>query len=137
MSGYQSYRKQQVEGAGPLGLVLLVYEALIQSLVQTRSAIEAEDFEIQFEQITRAMRALLELISSLDHEQGGQIASNLASMYAYMYRRLLEGQSGDMVGAINEVLPLAQTLREGWQELADVEEKQAVESRSMSMAAVA
>jgi len=137
-SVYQSsYRKQQVEGATPLGLVLLTYEALIQSLAKTREAIESNDFETRFEQSTRAMRALLELISTLDHDEGGEIANNLTSMYTYMYGRLMEEQAGDLKGAVEEVLELAQTLRDGWMELGQKLEHEEKRGDAHSQAAVA
>ena len=123
MPGYQSYRQQQIEGAGPMGLVLLMYEALVQSLVRARKAIESEDYELRYEQSIRAMRALLELLDAIDYEKGGDLAGYLASMYIYMHDRLLEAQTGDLMNAIDEVLDLTQTLREGWQEVADMEEK--------------
>jgi len=117
MTVYKLYRGQKVEGATPIGLVLLVYEALVQSLMQARSAAENGDMELQVERTSRAMEALIELMTSLDHEKGGEIAGNLASLYTYMHRRLLEGQSGDVVAALDEVLKVAQTLRESWMEL--------------------
>ena len=121
MTVYKLYRGQKVEGATPIGLVLLVYEALVQSLMQARSAAENGDVELQVEQTSRAIQALLELMVSLDHENGGEIAGNLASLYAYMHRRLLEGQNDDVVAALDEVLNLAQTLREGWMELSQMQ----------------
>jgi len=118
MTGYKLYRGVQVGSAGPLGLVLLAYDALMQSLVLARSAAKADDIETQTNQTSRAMHAILELFSCIDYEQGGQIAANLASLYAYMNRRIMEGQDKGTVAALDEVILLAQTLREAWQELA-------------------
>lgn len=137
MRGYQSYRKQQVQGATPIGLVLLTYEALTQSLVGTRDAIESGNFQMRVEESTRAMRALLELLSTLDYEQGGEIAGNLGSLYAYMYSRLMQEQAGDLKGAVEEVLGLVQTLSEGWRGLAQKLDEQERSNHSSYQAAVA
>lgn len=119
MTGYKRYRGLQVEGAGPLGLLLLTYEALMQSLVKAKLAAESGDIGVQTEQSVRAIEVLLDLISSLDHEKGGEISGHLASLYVYMYRRMMEGQNeSTMIAALNEVMDLTQTLRESWQELA-------------------
>ena len=118
MTGYQSYRGLQVESAGPLELVQLTYDALIKSLAQAKVAEEARDAGAEAEHLLRAVEAIFELSGSLNMEEGGSIAVSLASLYAYMSRRLLEGQAQDSAAAIREVLSLAQTLREGWQELA-------------------
>ena len=119
MTGYQSYRGLQVEGAGALELVQLTYDALIKALSKAQVAEKANDTGLEAEQLSRAVEALVELSTSLDMESGGNIAASLASLYAYMIRRLLEGQATDSAAAIREVMSLVQTLQEGWQELAN------------------
>ncbi len=138
MTGYKHYRGRQVEGASPLGLLLLTYEVLVQSLTRARLAAESGNIEIQTEQTTRAMEALLELISSLDHEKGGEIADHLSSLYVYMYRRMMEGQDEHIVASLDEVMRLAQTLREGWQDLARQQENtQGQDNRIQAVASLA
>lgn len=127
MTANRAYRSHQVNGAGQLELVLLTYDVLIRNLNLARGAAAAADYEMQAEYSMQAITALLELISSLDHEAGGEMASNLGSLYAYMYRRLMDGQLNDTVNALNEVMSLAETLREGWQGLSD--QQQAVPQR--------
>jgi len=119
MTGYQTYRGVQVEGAGPLELVLLTYDVLIKALQLARMAGEEKNMAIEADQLSRALEALIELATSLDMENGGTIAANLGNLYAYMSRRLLQGSTGDTGAAIDEVLALANSLREAWQELAD------------------
>ena len=119
MTGYQQYRGVQVEGASPLELILLTYDVLIKSLRLAKLAGEEKNFAAEADQLSRALAALVELVTSLDMEHGGAIASSLGSLYAYMSSRLIEGNTGDTGAAIDEVLSLANTLREGWQGLVD------------------
>ncbi|ATX78625.1 flagellar protein FliS [Mariprofundus aestuarium] len=120
MTGYQKYRGVQVEGANPLELVLLTYDVLIKSLNLAKFAGEEKNYAAEAQNLSRAIEALVELVTSLDSENGGTIASSLGSLYAYMNRRLIEANAGgDIAEAIDEVLALANTLREGWQGLAD------------------
>jgi flagellar protein FliS len=119
MTGYQKYRGVQVEGASPLELILLTYNVLIKSLQLARLAGENNNFSAEADQLARALEALIELSTSLDMEKGGTIAENLGNLYAYMSRRLLEGSTSDIGAAIDEVLSLANSLREGWQEISD------------------
>ncbi|MFQ5356032.1 MAG: flagellar export chaperone FliS [Mariprofundaceae bacterium] len=121
MTGYQKYRGVQVEGASPLGLVLLTYDALIKSLALAKMAADTNDMAAEAHHLSRALEALMELATSLNMEAGGKIATSLASLYAYMSRRILEGQGADISAAIDEVLSLASSLRDSWQELADAE----------------
>lgn len=119
MIANRAYRTHQVKGSGPLGLVLLTYDALISNLSFARDAAIAGDYAAQADYSMQAVSALLELMSTLDHEAGGQVASSLGSMYAYMYRRLMEGQVSDTIDALTEIMKLAETLREGWQGLSE------------------
>ncbi len=117
MTGYKAYQGNQVEGAGPLGLILLSYEALYKELGHARRAIEAGDLSAEVDHTGRAMEAIIELSSSLNADKGGDIATSLASLYGYMLRRLNEGMCSCVPAAVDEVMALVQTLREGWQSI--------------------
>ena len=128
MSAYQTYREQQIEGASPIGLVLLTYEALLKSLQRAKYAAETGNIEHEANHISRAMEALIELSTSLDFEQGGEMARRLGSLYAFMRQHLLEGMTKDSVKSISEVFSIAQTLSEGWHELAQQQDINKAES---------
>ena len=118
MTGYKAYQGNQIQGSGPLGLVLLTYESLFKALGRTEHAIVAGDLAAEAEHTGRAMEALIELSASLNFEEGGEIAKNLGSIYDYMFKRLTEGMCSSSTEHVKEVMQLAQTLREGWQQLA-------------------
>jgi len=117
MTGYKAYQGNQVEGSGPLGLILLSYEALYKELGHARRAIEAGDLAAEVDHTGRAMEAIIELSTSLNADKGGDIATSLASLYGYMARRLNEGMCSCIPAAVDEVMALVQTLREGWQSI--------------------
>ena len=123
MTGYQAYQGNQVEGASPLGLILLTYDALNKSLGRAKLAIETDDFAQEGEHTGRAMEALIELSSSLNVEEGGDVAIGLARLYVYMVNTLTEHMCSGSSQGVDEVMALAQTLRDGWQQLSDQESK--------------
>ncbi|MDQ6998653.1 MAG: flagellar export chaperone FliS [Mariprofundus sp.] len=125
MVGYKTYQNNQVEGAGPLGLVLLTYEALYKSLGQTRLAIHAGDLEAEARHTSRSMEALIELSSSLNMEAGGQVSQGLSSLYAYMMNQLTGGLCSCSTDHVDEVMLLVQELREGWLNLSAQQHKTA------------
>jgi len=131
MTGYRAYRSHQVSGAGPLGLVILTYDALVTSLSRAKAASEAGDFSEEGRFIARSLEAIIGLATSLNMEEGGEIAENLSRLYAYMSRRLLDGQAENTAAATEEVMQLAITLREGWQ---GIDDKQAGDSPRMTVA---
>jgi len=117
MTRYQAYQGNQVDGAGPLGLVLLTYEALYKSLGRARLAIQAGDMQAEANHTGIAMEALVELSTSLNMEEGADIAQSLASLYGYMMNRVTEGLCSGSTTHIDEVIHLVQELREGWMQL--------------------
>src|SRR5688572_11801627 len=50
---------------------------------------ERDDLKAAHTNVVRAQDILVELLGSLNHEAGGQIASQLASLYDYCFRRLV------------------------------------------------
>jgi len=127
MTGYQAYKGNQIEGAGPLGLVILTYDALNRALGRAQLAIESGDFNQEGEHTGRALEAIIELSSSLNVEEGGDVAIGLARLYAYMVNTLTENMCSGSAKGVEEVMSLAQTLRDGWQELADQQAKKSTQ----------
>ena len=122
MSGYKAYQGKQIEGSGPLGLVILSYDALYKSLGQAQMAIEAKDIALEADHTARALEAIIELTTSLNFE-AGEISNNLANLYKYMMDQLVQHMCSGKSTHITEVMSLVQTLREGWQELAEREKR--------------
>ncbi len=117
MTGYHAYRGNQVDGAGPLGLIILTYDVLYKSLGRARMGIMNADYESEGLQTGLALEALMELTTSLNMEDGGEVAADLAKLYAYMIDRLSGAICSGSTDAVDEVMSLVQTLHEGWKEL--------------------
>jgi len=117
MGGYKAYQGNQVNTSSPLGLIILSYDALYKALARAEHAIEGGDLAAEADHTGRSLEALIELSSSLNIELGGDVAYDLASLYAYMMRRLSEGMCSCSTDAVVEVMQLVLTLREGWEGL--------------------
>jgi len=121
MSAYQAYRGNQINTAGPLGLILLSYDALYQSLGRAVHAIHGGDLAAEADHSARALEALIELSSTLDMEAGADIAQDLSMLYTYMMQRVSDGMCTCSTDAAEEVMALVLTLREGWAGLAETQ----------------
>ena len=91
----RQYQQQAVRSASPEQLILKLYDHCIASCRRNDR--------------TKVRAVLVELISSLDFEQGGDIAHGLSSLYEYC---LAESATGDL-NAVEEVLC---GLREAWKQ---------------------
>jgi len=111
------YLQAEVLSADPLKLVQLLYRGAIDNVVTARRHLAAGEIRQRSKNITKAWEILLELIRSLDHSQGGDLSKNLASLYTYMQKRLMEANSQQSDRQLQEVEILLTTLLDGWQQV--------------------
>lgn len=104
------YRDVEVISSSPERVILLLYDRLLVSLKRGAHCIRVRDFEGKHESLERAKDILYELLGSLDHERGGQLASSLASLYAFWVREiseagrtLNEGRLARVTGMVGEI----------------------------------
>lgn len=111
---YQSYQTTQVQTAGTGELILLLYDGAIRFLSRAQLAITEGRLEHAGGDMVRAQDILLELVSGLDLEQGGELAGNLRDLYLFMYQRLLEANLKKDTAEIGTVVRLLDQVRGAW-----------------------
>jgi flagellar protein FliS len=114
-----SYREMEVTNASKEKLVVFVFEQLVVNLERARIAMERQDIELRVSSLTRARNIVSELLSTLDFEQGGKIAVQLADLYQFMLYELVDiGQRGDIV-TMRKLVNIASNLRDGFKGAAE------------------
>ena len=111
--GAEAYRRMNVESRSPMELVVMLYDGAIRFVGEARDAITRNDVKARTEATRRALDIIAELQSSLNMDQGGDIAKELDRLYTYISSRLLDVTRGDK-SAADEIHKLLGTLREGW-----------------------
>ncbi len=114
----QSYGPEQVTAADQVTLVAMLYDKAVLSLKAAVQAIHKDEIEVRWKNSHRAREIINHLFTTLDLEKGGEIASNLEALYAYMLQRLLDVDVKNDAGAAEEVIELLEPLRTSWSELA-------------------
>ena len=66
------------------------------------------------EQIGKAIAIIGGLRESLNHKQGGEVAGNLDSLYAFMQQRLSQANLRNEVALLDEVTELLREVKSGW-----------------------
>ncbi len=79
-----------LEGADPHQLILMSLDAALDRIAKAKGAVIRRDVAKKCHYIGLAMNLLDGLAGSLNLEAGGEIADNLAALYDYMGRRLLQ-----------------------------------------------
>jgi flagellar protein FliS len=95
----------------------MLYDGALRFMEAGRHAMLRRDVFAQNENFTKAQRIVSELLSTLDMEQGGEVARNLVSLYTYVYDKLVEANLEDKPELVDECATIMSELRESWVEL--------------------
>lgn len=111
---YETDMAAKVAAATPHQLVMMMFDGLEDELVRAKSHILAKRYERKAQSINKCIDILNALTSALDYEKGGELATNLASIYDYCVHRLYEASNALSADMIGEVEVLIAELRDGW-----------------------
>lgn len=112
-----AYMNNQVMTASRTKLVVMLYDGAIRNLKLAKLAIDEKNIEKTNTCVIKAQRILGEFMSTLDLEQGGDIAKNLMSLYDYMYRRTIRANIDKDQGILDEVIGYLEELRDAWSQI--------------------
>ena len=83
-----AYREREVLTASPARLVVLVFQHAHSHLLRARHAVQTNNVQERVAAVGNARDAVMELMATLNLEEGGQIAQNLRSLYAFILTEL-------------------------------------------------
>ena len=109
-----AYREAASLGASPLGVVVLLYDRLVQDIHTAIAAMTANQLEARSAAVNHALLILQQLQGRLDFSAGGAAARQLDGFYGHIRGKLLEAQirqSPEMMMAQAQALL---QVREGW-----------------------
>lgn len=116
---YRSYHEvnlgAQAAQASPVQLVLILTDGLLEELARTRAHIESKRYEAKANSLDKCVNILNGLSSALDFDSGSEVVVNLGRLYDYCAQRLYHAGYALDVVAVDEVIELITTLRQGWQ----------------------
>lgn len=114
----RQYQQTQVMTSSRVQIVVLLYDAAVQSIQLARAGIESNNVKEKGRFLGRAISIIGELNSALDFEQGGEIARSLHRLYEYMLNELVAANARNNARHLDGPLRCLTTLREGWREIA-------------------
>jgi flagellar protein FliS len=110
----QNYLRTKVMTATPEQLQLMLYDGAIRFAEQGRIAMSESKFEESFDLLTRAQKIILELQCGLKHDKAPEICTKLASLYNFVYRKLVEANVRHELASLDEALQILRYQRETW-----------------------
>lgn len=109
--------EMKVLAASPIEIIVLLYEGAIAALQQAEQAIDSGDVSRKINRINKALDIIDGLAAALNHEHGGDISANLASLYDYMKVRLSMANLKNDKEMMAEVRTLLSDLLTAWTEI--------------------
>lgn len=108
------YLKAKVLTATPEQLQMMLYDGAIRFAQAGRAAMVELNFEQSHFNLSKAEKILLELNGSLRPRVAPELCKNLAGIYLFCYRKLVEANTRRDVGPIDETIELLKFQRDTW-----------------------
>lgn len=109
-----AYRQFAVQGATPLGLVVMLYDGTIAALQRAVKSIESRDIQNKCNHLNRAMAIIAQLDGTLDLTRGGEVARTLKALYAYARNQIIKGNIENSPSPLQAVIQNLSSVREAW-----------------------
>lgn len=113
-NGSQQYLRNAVLTATPEQLQLMLYDGAIRFATRGAEALAARDRNAAFEALERAQRIALELANGIRRDVNPDLADRMASVYNFVYRRLVDANLNQDAEALEEALQILRYERETW-----------------------
>lgn len=122
----KSYKKLQVDTASPIGLVIMLYDRAIVLLHKAKSEISEKQYEEKGHSLDKASDIIMELITTLDKDKGGEIASSLANLYNFVLREINNANIKLNTKSLDNAIKILSELKEPWESIKDNKEIDAI-----------
>ncbi len=112
-----TFLRAAAQDAGPVGLVIILYDLLVHDLEQAIAAFADREVERRTAKIKHSFLVLQQLEGSLDMENGGDAAKHLSAFYSALRSKILEAQIAAKPEILRRQIELVLDVRQAWQEV--------------------
>ncbi len=113
-----AYKETHIKTASGGKLIVMIYNEAVRQLDYAIEALESGNARLDSvsNAIIKTQDLITELMVSLDFEKGGEIASNLFSLYMFFNRQLMEANVRKDAAILKSVHKFVADLRDAWQQ---------------------
>lgn len=112
------YQQNDVANMSPARQVVFLYGHVLASLRQASRHLAQKDIEARERSMSKARDILSELLCTLDFEQGGQIAKNLAGLYGWFIDETFQIEATRDAARLTRLIGLVAELHGAWEQAA-------------------
>jgi len=117
-SSANAYRENEVLAATPGRLVVITFDGALSALARARVGIALKNHEVTLAGLDKARGLVAELLITLNHEKGGDIAARLSALYAFVLQELTEIGIHPNVTRLDRNIGIVRELRDAFAEIA-------------------
>lgn len=114
---FKAYQQTQVTTAKPEKILLMLYEGAIKFCKVANQRMAAGDIAGKGTYISKTLAIVSELMNTLDHEVGGQLAQDLENLYVFMQDKLIQANLHNRSEDLEIVERLLATLYAAWDDV--------------------
>jgi len=110
-----AYRRQDVLTAGPVDLIVMLYDALKKNLVLGKRGISNKNVQVAHKHLIKAQLIITELVNSLDMSY--QISEELLDLYNFALKSIADANMHKDTEPLDPVIEMVDSIREAWKEI--------------------
>jgi len=110
-------REQAVQNASPVGLVVLLYETIVASLLRAQEALQQNCAEKCAGELYHVLAVIGQLQGTLDRQRGGEVAASLDRFYNVMRNQVLEASFKSSIPMLQELVGHFTSMKAAWQQV--------------------
>ena len=114
--GIQAYRQTDLSTMSQERLIVLLYQKVLEHLSVAAERAQSDRVEMS-RRLGLAQRIVAELRGALDHEIGGEVAENLASLYGFVFSEILSMQVDQDPRHVASCRQVLTPLLEAWRQI--------------------
>lgn len=114
-----NYRETEILTAPPQKLRLMLIQAAIRSIEQTRHYWRAGDDDHGFEKLIHAQEVVTELLAGINPEINSEVNRTVAGVYVFIYRSLVEASLHHSEQKLDDAVRVLRVEEETWRLLCE------------------
>lgn len=114
-----AYLAAEIETMSRRDILIKLYQHAEKMLITAQLAMQNRQTEQAYHCCRKARDIFVELHATLNFEQGGDVAKQLANLYAFVVKHISEANLRQDPAMIKAVMPVIATLREAWEGIPD------------------
>jgi flagellar protein FliS len=113
----RAYMTAAVENASAAGLVMMLFDLLVNDLKNAIAAMVSEDIEKRTAELKHGFLVLQQLQEAVDMENGGDAAKHFCNFYSAIRCKMLEAQLRKSPQILDRQIELLMDVRQAWQQV--------------------